>query len=82
MPDDVVPDGYGNLLVIDLEPSIHALIRMNLANTAQREVLASQGSSSRKGWLLTHMATSSLPMITRTSSWNLNRPEPVRYYNQ
>lgn len=43
MPDDVIPDGYGNLLVIDLEPSIHALIRMNLANTSQREILASQG---------------------------------------
>ncbi|MFL5659681.1 MAG: hypothetical protein ACJ8CB_36575, partial [Ktedonobacteraceae bacterium] len=42
MPDDVVPDGYGNLLVIDLEPSIHALIRLNLA-TGKRETLASQG---------------------------------------
>jgi len=42
MPDDVVPDGYGNLLVIDLEPSIHALLRLNLA-TGKRETLASQG---------------------------------------
>ncbi len=42
MPDDVVPDGYGNLLVIDLDPAIHALIRLNLA-TGQRVTLASQG---------------------------------------
>jgi len=42
MPDDVVPDGYGNVLVIDLQPSIHALIRLNLA-TGKRETLASQG---------------------------------------
>lgn len=42
MPDDVIPDGYGNLLVIDLEPSIHALIRLNLS-TGQHETLASQG---------------------------------------
>src|SRR5438552_4313520 len=30
MPDDVLPDGYGNVLVIDLQPAIHALIRLNL----------------------------------------------------
>lgn len=42
MPDDVLPDGYGNLLVIDLQPSIHALIRLNLAS-GQRETLGSQG---------------------------------------
>lgn len=42
MPDDVMPDGYGNVLVIDLEPAIHALIRLNLA-TGKRETLASQG---------------------------------------
>ncbi len=42
MPDDVVPDGYGNVLVIDLQPSIHALMRLNLA-TGKRETLASQG---------------------------------------
>lgn len=42
MPDDVVPDGYGNLLVLDLDPAIHALIRMNLT-TGKRETLASQG---------------------------------------
>lgn len=42
MPDDVLPDGYGNLLVIDLDPAIHALIRVNLT-TGKRETLASQG---------------------------------------
>ena len=42
MPDDVEPDGYGNLLVIDLKPSIHALIRLNLSNGRQ-QILASQG---------------------------------------
>jgi sugar lactone lactonase YvrE len=42
MPDDVVPDGYGNVLVIDLQPSIHALIRLN-PTTGRRETLASQG---------------------------------------
>ncbi len=42
MPDDVVPDGYGNVLVIDLEPSIHSLIRLNLV-TGKRETLGSQG---------------------------------------
>jgi sugar lactone lactonase YvrE len=42
MPDDVVPDGYGNVLVIDLQPSIHALIRLNL-KTGKRETLANQG---------------------------------------
>jgi sugar lactone lactonase YvrE len=42
MPDDVAWDGHGNLLVIDLAPAVHALIRMQLA-TGQRETLASQG---------------------------------------
>ena len=42
MPDDVIPDGYGNLLVIDLEPSIHALIRLN-PSTGQHQTLASRG---------------------------------------
>ncbi len=42
MPDDVVFDQHGNILVIDLKPSIHALIRMNLT-TGKRETLASQG---------------------------------------
>jgi streptogramin lyase len=42
MPDDVVFDQHGNILVIDLKPSIHALIRMNLAS-GKRVRLASQG---------------------------------------
>jgi sugar lactone lactonase YvrE len=42
MPDDILPDGYGNVLLIDLDPAIHALIRLNLA-TGNRETLASQG---------------------------------------
>jgi sugar lactone lactonase YvrE len=42
MPDDVLPDGYGNVLVIDLQPAIHALIRLNLT-TGKRETLARQG---------------------------------------
>ena len=42
MPDDVAFDQHGNILVIDLQPSIHALVRMNLA-TGRREILASRG---------------------------------------
>jgi sugar lactone lactonase YvrE len=42
MPDDVLPDGYGDVLIIDLDPAIHSLIRLNLS-TGARETLASQG---------------------------------------
>jgi sugar lactone lactonase YvrE len=42
MPDDVAFDQHGNLLVIDLHPAIHALIRINLT-TSKRETLASKG---------------------------------------
>jgi hypothetical protein len=42
MPDDLLPDGYGNILVIDLQPNIHSLIRLNLA-TGKRETLDMQG---------------------------------------
>lgn len=42
MLDDVVLDRHGNVLVTDLQPSIHALIRMNIAN-GKRETLASAG---------------------------------------
>ena len=42
MPDDVLPDGYGNLLLVDLQPSIHALIRFNPI-TGHPVTLASQG---------------------------------------
>jgi hypothetical protein len=30
MPDDIVPDEYSDILVIDLQPSLHALTRLNL----------------------------------------------------
>jgi len=42
MPDDVALDAQGNLLVIDLEATIHALIRLNMT-TQQHETLGSQG---------------------------------------
>lgn len=51
MPDDVIPDGYGNLLVIDLEPSIHALIRFNPV-TGQRQVLASRSFIEPQGVIM------------------------------
>jgi sugar lactone lactonase YvrE len=41
MLDDVAFDHHGNILVTDLKPSIHALIR--LRPTGKREVLASRG---------------------------------------
>lgn len=51
MPDDVAFDPAGNLLVIDLKPSIHALIRVNLA-TGKRETLASAGWIEPQGLLV------------------------------
>jgi hypothetical protein len=39
------------VLVIDLQPSIHALIRLNL-KTGQRETLASQGFIEPQGLLI------------------------------
>lgn len=42
MPDDVISDGFGNLLIIDLAPSIHAFLRLNLAS-GKRETLVSRG---------------------------------------
>lgn len=51
MPDDVIADGYGNLLVIDLQPAIHALIRLNLT-TGKRETLASQGYIEPQGLVI------------------------------
>jgi len=41
-PDDVAFDHHGNLLLIDLQPSIHALIRVR-QSTGKHEVLASKG---------------------------------------
>ncbi len=51
MPDDVVIDPHGNLLVIDLLPSIHALIRLHL-DTGKRETLASAGFIEPQGLLV------------------------------
>lgn len=42
MLDDVAFDPQGDVLVTDLDPSIHALIRLNLV-TGQRQTLASAG---------------------------------------
>lgn len=42
MPDDVAFDSHGNMLVIDLKPSIHALIRVR-ADTGKYETLLSKG---------------------------------------
>src|SRR6266700_1360291 len=41
-PDDVAFDHQGNLLVIDLQPSIHALIRVR-QSSGKHEILASKG---------------------------------------
>lgn len=51
MPDDVVIDPHGNLLIIDLQPAIHALIRMNMT-TGKREVLANKGFIEPQGLLV------------------------------
>ncbi|HAH00472.1 MAG TPA: hypothetical protein DDW33_14780 [Ktedonobacter sp.] len=51
MLDDIVIDPHGNLLVTDVSPSIHALIRVNLA-TGKREVLACQGYEKPEGLLV------------------------------
>lgn len=51
MPDDLAFDPAGNLLLIDLKPSIHALIRVNLT-TGQRVTLASQGFIEPQGLLV------------------------------
>ncbi len=51
MPDDVAFDQHGNILVIDLQPSIHALVRMNLT-TGRREILASRGFIEPQGLVI------------------------------
>lgn len=51
MPDDVISDGFGNLLIIDLAPSIHALLRMNLAS-GKRETLANRGFIEPQGLVM------------------------------
>lgn len=51
MPDDVALDSLGNLLVADLKPSIHALIRLR-HTTGQHEILASSGFIEPQGLLV------------------------------
>lgn len=52
MPDDVAFDLEGNLLVTDLRPSIHALVRVNL-QTGQHETLTTTGLFEPQGLLVT-----------------------------
>lgn len=49
--DDVALDTHGDVLVTDLDPAIHALIRMNLA-TGRRETLASRGYIEPQGLVM------------------------------
>ncbi len=51
MPDALMIDPHGNLLVTDLGASIHGLIRMNLV-TGKRETLASEGYLKPQGLLV------------------------------
>jgi streptogramin lyase len=51
MPDDVVFDPRGNLLVIDLDPTIHALIRLN-PTTGQKETLDSKDFAEPQGLVI------------------------------
>jgi sugar lactone lactonase YvrE len=51
MPDDVAFDPQGNMLVIDLKPSIHALIRV-LQTTGARETLLSKGLIEPQGLII------------------------------
>jgi sugar lactone lactonase YvrE len=51
MLDDVVLDHHGNILVTDLQPAIHALIRVNLA-TSKRETLYSAGLIEPQGLVI------------------------------
>jgi sugar lactone lactonase YvrE len=51
MPDDVAFDHHGNLLVIDLQPKIHALIRVRLT-TGKRDTLASKGFIEPQGLIV------------------------------
>ena len=51
MPDDVAFDAQGNMLVIDLKPSIHALIRL-LQTTGARQTLLSKGLIEPQGLII------------------------------
>ncbi len=50
-PDDVAFDHHGNLLLIDLQPSIHALIRV-LQSTGKHDILASKGFIEPQGLVI------------------------------
>jgi len=50
-PDDVAFDHHGNLFLIDLLPSIHALIRVR-QSTGKHEILASKGFIEPQGLVL------------------------------
>ena len=50
-PDDVAFDHHGNLLVIDLLPSIHALIRVR-QSTGKHEILESKGFIEPQGLIV------------------------------
>lgn len=50
-PDDVAFDSHGNMLVIDLSPSIHALIRVRLT-TGKHETLLSKGLIEPQGLIV------------------------------
>jgi DNA-binding beta-propeller fold protein YncE len=50
-PDDVAIDHHGNLLVIDLLPSVHALIRVR-HSTGKHEILASKGFIEPQGLIV------------------------------
>jgi len=51
MLDDIIFDPHGNLLLTDVSPSVHGLIRFNLV-TGQRVILASQGYEKPEGLLV------------------------------
>jgi hypothetical protein len=51
MPDALMLDPHGNLLVTDLQSTVHGLIRLNLV-TGKREVLVSEGYSKPQGLLV------------------------------
>lgn len=51
MPDDIVFDPQGNLLVIDLDPQVHALVRLNLT-TGQKVTLDSRDFAEPQGLVI------------------------------
>src|SRR5207344_3243600 len=76
MPDDVVLDQHGNLLITDLQPSIHALIRLNLA-TGKREVLARQGYIEPQGLLVDAHDNIFVSDDTPIRLWSINQHEQI-----